>query len=158
MNFHSWILAFTNAPFPRTKPNQLVNKFVSNGTLSIERFVGLKSGISLMHEVLMQTIRPRSWEKREMRTWCMFPRNWRIQSWKAWLCISVRKERHFKTSVCSFIYSCYAEDTKKSFKESNTVILLKLLIQETYKTYTLICGNCYKRWVRGIAKERGVQE
>lgn len=62
--------------------------------LSIERFVGLKSGISLMHEVLMQTIRPRSWDKREMGTWCMFPRNWRIQSWKAWLCISTRKEKH----------------------------------------------------------------
>lgn len=53
--------------------------------LSKERFVGLKSGISLMHEVLMQTIRPRSWDKRKMGAWCMFPRNWRIQSWKAWL-------------------------------------------------------------------------
>lgn len=56
--------------------------------LSIEGFVGLKSWISLMHEVLMQTIRPRSWDKGEMGTWCMFPWNWRSESSKSWLRIT----------------------------------------------------------------------
>lgn len=94
IKFHSQILALLKAPQYQNKPTQPCNKYVSNGTWSIERFVGLESGISLMHEVLMQTIRPLSWDMREMGSWVYVPRELRIQSWKSWLCISRTKERY----------------------------------------------------------------
>lgn len=111
-----------------------------------------------MHEVLMQTIRPRSWDKRKMGAWCMFPRNWRIQSWKAWFCISIRKKRHFKTSVCSLIWFFIPQRipmTGKNYakcKGYQNIFLKKIkhchCAQFTYtgdiqNICAIICCNCY---------------
>lgn len=59
----SQILAFTKAPWYQTAHSALLNKYVSNGTWSIERFVGLESSILMWSSDANH--RPRSWDKRK---------------------------------------------------------------------------------------------